>query len=86
MSRPRQLRAERAPSVKERILTAAIEEFAADFPDDPEGTRRQYIDDYIRKANPNERLRIIKTVVLTLSLALTVIPLLIATAARNARV
>jgi hypothetical protein len=62
------------------------DEFAADFPDDPEGTRRQYIDDYIRKANRNERLRIVKTVMLILSLALTVIPLLIATATRTSRV
>jgi hypothetical protein len=56
------------------------EEFAGDFPDDPQGTRSKYIDDYIAKANRNERLRVIKTLVLALSIALTIAPLIIATA------
>lgn len=58
------------------------EEFALEFPDDPEGTRNRYIDEYIAKAKRNERVRVSKMVVLALSLGLTVVPLIIATAGK----
>jgi hypothetical protein len=61
-------------------------DFAADFPDDPQGTRSLYIDKYAARAGVNERLRIAKTVALALSLGLTVVPLVIATAGRAAGV
>jgi hypothetical protein len=56
--------------------------FVADFPDDPAGTRRQYIEKYILKARRNEQLRTGKTVILALSIAMTVVPLAIATVSR----
>lgn len=58
------------------------EDFATDFPDDPQRTRRQYIDGYVVKATRNERLRVAKVVILALSLGLTAAPLIIATAHR----
>jgi len=56
--------------------------FGDDFSDDPDGTRRRYVEDYIVKARRNERLRTVKTSVLGLTLLLTVLPLIIATASR----
>jgi hypothetical protein len=60
--------------------------FITDFPDDPHGTRRQYIESYIVKARLNERLRTVKAIILSLALALTVVPLVIATASRVGRI
>ncbi|MDB5070583.1 MAG: hypothetical protein JWM87_1694 [Candidatus Eremiobacteraeota bacterium] len=56
--------------------------FAESFPDDPRGSRLQHIDEYTAKAKQNERLQIVKTIVLALSLAMTVVPLVIATTGR----
>ena len=56
-----------------------VRSFAADFPKDPEGTRRQYIDDYVIKVRQNERIRMVKTIILGISLSMTVVPLVIAT-------
>jgi hypothetical protein len=56
--------------------------FGGDFSDDPDGTRRRYVVDYIVKARLNERLRTIKASILGVTLLLTVLPLVIATASR----
>jgi hypothetical protein len=56
--------------------------FAAGFPDHPERSRRHYVDEYIGKAKRNEQIQVIKTMVLTLSLGLTIAPLVFATVAR----
>jgi hypothetical protein len=56
--------------------------FVADFPHDPDGTRRRYMANYIVEARRNEQLRIAKAIVLGLALALTVVPVAIATASR----
>jgi hypothetical protein len=58
------------------------ERFATIFPDDPTGTRRLFVDKYVADAKKNERLRIAKAFVLTLSLGLTIGPLIIATVGR----
>jgi len=58
------------------------EEFAADFPDDPKGTRFKLIDRFVVQANRNDRLRIMKAAILVTSVVLTTFPLIIATAAR----
>lgn len=58
------------------------EDFAAELPDGPERTRNQYINEFIAKANGNERLRAVKVVILAVSLGLTAVPLIIATAGR----
>lgn len=56
--------------------------FVTDFPDDPEGTRGKYVDAYVPKIRLNDQLRIVKAVMLTLSIALTVIFVLAAAAGR----
>lgn len=58
------------------------ETFAAAFPDDPRGSRLQYIDEYTAKAKQNERLQIAKVIALALALAMTLVPLVLATAGR----
>lgn len=58
------------------------EEFAAQFPVNPNATRKAYIDRYLVKTNRNERLRTIKIIVLALAAGLTIVPLIIATAGR----
>ncbi len=58
------------------------ESFAADFPGDPKGTRRRYVDNYVADARRNEQLRTAKALVLALSLGLTIGPLIIATVGR----
>lgn len=60
----------------------SLRSFVADFPDDPGGTRRTYIDNYIVKAKANEQLRTAKAIILSIALVMTVIPLVIATASR----
>jgi hypothetical protein len=71
------------------VLTVFVREapdprsFVADFPDDPEGTRRKYIETYIAKARLNDRVRAVKTVFLGLALAMTVVQLVIATISRT---
>jgi hypothetical protein len=59
-----------------------LRSFVADFPDDPEGTRSYYIETYIANARLNDQLRATKTIILGLAIAMTVIPLVIATAWR----
>jgi hypothetical protein len=56
--------------------------FTITFPGDPRASRLSYIDQYVAKANGNRRLQIVKTVGLTLSLGLTIVPLVLATAGR----
>ena len=56
--------------------------FIADFPHDPDRTRRRYMGTYIVDARRNEQLRIAKAIILGLALALTVIPIAIATVSR----
>lgn len=58
------------------------ERFSEDFPSDPSGSRRRYVDIHVADAKRNERLRVAKAFVLAVSLMLTVAPLIIATAAR----
>jgi hypothetical protein len=58
------------------------DEFAAEFPEDPQGSRIAHIEDYIVKANRNGRLGTVKVVVLILAAALTIVPLVIAAAGR----
>ena len=58
------------------------ERFAEDFPADPSGSRRRYVDIHVADAKRNERLRVAKAFVLAASLVLTVGPLIVATAAR----
>lgn len=71
------------------VLTIFVREapdprtFVADFPDDPEGTRRQYIENYIAKARLNDRIRTVKTVFLGVAFAMTVVQLVIATILRT---
>lgn len=56
--------------------------FVMTFPVNPKQSRYLYIDEYVAKANRNERLYIAKTIVLVLSLGLTIVPLVLATAGR----
>jgi hypothetical protein len=56
--------------------------FWADFPDQPEQVRREHADAFVSKAEANERLRAIKTLILALAVVMTVASLLIATAWR----
>lgn len=56
--------------------------FAAEFSVNPDATRKAGIDDYLVKADRNERLGIIKIVVLALAAGFTIVSLIIATAAR----
>jgi hypothetical protein len=56
--------------------------FVTDFPDDPEGTRAKYIDAYVPKIKLNDQLRIVKALMLMLSIALTIVFVLVATAGR----
>jgi len=58
------------------------QDFVSDFPDDPSGTRRRYVDNYAADAKRNERLRITKGFALAVALLLTIGPLIIATASR----
>lgn len=60
--------------------------FADSFPNEPKRTRSEYIDEYIKNAVRNERLRLMKTTALWLALVLTVAPVMIATAGRAWRV
>jgi len=56
--------------------------FVISFPDNPQRSRHRYIDQYVAKANRNRRLQIVKTIGLALSLGLTIVPLVLATAGR----
>ena len=56
--------------------------FSDDFPNDPVGTRREYIESYVGKAKANGQLKALKALVLGVSIAMTVASLLIATAWR----
>jgi len=56
--------------------------FAEDFPDDPRGTRSAYIESYVSKAKINKGVRAAKLAALGVSVVLTIIALLIATAWR----
>ena len=58
------------------------DEFAAQFPVNPNATRKAYIHHYLAKTDRNERLRTVKIIVLALAAGLTIVPLIIATAGR----
>jgi hypothetical protein len=58
------------------------DEFAADFPVNPNATRKAHIDYFLVKASRNQRLGIVKVILLALAAGLTVVPLIIATAGR----
>jgi hypothetical protein len=62
------------------------DEFATEFPEDPQGSRIAHIEDYIVKANRNGRLCTMKIIVLALAAAVTIVPLVIATVGRAAGV
>jgi hypothetical protein len=55
----------------------------ADLRDEPEGSRRQYIEHCISNARFNDMLRAAKIIILSLTFAMTVVPLLIAIASRT---
>ncbi len=57
-------------------------EFAADFPVNPNATRKAHIDYYLVKASRNQRLGIVKVILLAVAAGLTMVPLIIATAGR----
>jgi len=57
-------------------------EFAADFPVNPNATRKAHIDHYLVKASRNQRLGIVKVILLAVAAGLTMVPLIIATAGR----
>jgi hypothetical protein len=61
-------------------------EFAAEFPVNPNATRKAHIDDYLLKTGRDERLGTLKIIVLALAAGLTIVPLIIATAGRAAGV
>jgi hypothetical protein len=56
--------------------------FTMTSPGDFQASRVRYIDQYVAKANGNRRLQIVKTIGLALSLGLTIVPLILATAGR----